>query len=207
MIVTVVIASIIVGVGVVGIRRLIMENIFIGRVNVQLTETRNNIRESRSNLPILEEGIRALALSEDLMAARFSEEQETLRVIPDSLPSVDNEVALGASLAEGILCADCTEGPITIESIRTGNSAFTTMTPPAIGSGMGVSNFAFTVNGDDNSVKEVLENLERSIRFMTVGQMNIMRAGRTQLSVSGGAFYVNEVTVQLTSTVIRMGDN
>ncbi|MCL2085562.1 hypothetical protein FWH09_01355 [Candidatus Saccharibacteria bacterium] len=201
MMITVVMTSIVVGLGLVGIRRLIIENIFLGRVIIQKNETINNLRDSQRNLPNLENAIRILSVNEDLMAARFDEEQDTLRVVPDALPSVYNEAGLGASLAERLLRVD----GATIESVRTGNSALATAPIPISAEGLRTANFTFTISGDENAIKQVLENLEKSIRFITVGQINITYSGRIQMSVRGVAYYVDESIVQLTSTTIRAG--
>jgi len=203
----VVVASIIVGISLVGIRRLVMENIFMVRVIDQQNETLGNLRTSNRNIPALEDQIRLLQTNEALMVSRFDEEEAVLRVIPDALPSVNNEISLGTSLSERLLDVD----GITIESIRTGTSAtgggISSSASGATGVNMLSVPFSFVVNGDEAAIQAILENLEKSIRFVTVGRINVTYTGRIEMNVQGVAYYVDETVPVLGSTTITMGGN
>ncbi|MDR0887380.1 MAG: hypothetical protein LBM97_01675 [Candidatus Nomurabacteria bacterium] len=202
MIMVVVVVSIIVGFGVVGIRRLVVETIFTGKVIAQKNITVKNIKTSSNNMQPLENKIKVLSLNEALQSARFEEKESTLRVVPDALPSVYNEVSLGSSLSERLLKVD----GATVESVRTGNSASTatggTSGAASAASAVKSANFNFTVSGDETAIKKVLENLEKSVRFITTNQINISYTGRIQLNVRGVAYYVDESQVALTSVTI-----
>lgn len=204
MMIAVIAASIVVGIGFVGIRRLMSENIFVGRVIAEKGKTLDNIKKSQANLPTLENKIKILATDENLASARFDSKEAILRVVPDSLPSVYNEASLGTSLSERILKSGI-ENEVTIESVRTGNSASVSTTAPATVDGLKTASFTFTVSGNASMVTRVLENLERSIRFLDVSQISITYSGNVQMNVRGVAYYIDETVVRLTSTTITAG--
>jgi len=157
----------------------------------------------------LETQVRALDASEVLASVKASPTDQAIQVILDALPSGANSDALGASLQSKLLAG--IQG-LRIESLQVdpvlGIESLTDETLSEDASAVTESSnqitFQFSVSGSQEALKEVLTNLERSIRAIDITSLRIESQGTTQLmTVQARAFYEPAKTIQLTEKVVK----
>jgi hypothetical protein len=119
-----------------------------------------------------------------------------LRVIPDALPAVYNDVALMASLNKIFL-----ESGVEPESLSPADSG-----QAAVGT-TGVGAIGVNLRVEDEAVKALglLNNIEISIRAFDVQRITIEWKGGSQISLRGtaNAFYMNSRTVETRTLTIK----
>lgn len=179
-----------------------------------LAEKQNTVSVLEANneiIPDLEAAIRVLDANEALAAAKAREEDQAIQVILDALPADANSPALGASLqsrllagVEGITVETLQVDPVSgVESI---DDASTVDAAPVVESEDSVGNvisFQFSVSGNQDALKAVLQHLERSIRLIDIRLLRIESQGESQLmTVQGQAYYEPARTIELTDKVV-----
>lgn len=160
--------------------------------------------------------IRALDANEALNSVKANIEDETLQVVLDALPADANSLALGASLQSKLL-ANIT-GSYSLKGLQVtpvvgieqNNGDDAVIDPTAdISTATGAARiaFSFSVEGDQAALRQVLTNLERSIRTITTSNINIeMRGASLVMSVEGFAFYQPSRTLTLTEEVVKVSE-
>lgn len=177
------------------------------KVLVEKQKTVTTLERNNAAIPELQNQVRILDTSEALAAAKARDEDQSLQVILDALPSDANSPALGASLQDKLLSGinglvieslqvDLVKG---IESFSAGDTEDASLS--------GLENqitFRFSVSGSEKALKEVLTNLERSIRAIDVTSLRIESQGEKQLmTVQARAFYEPARTLELYDKVVR----
>ena len=121
-----------------------------------------------------------------------------LRVIPDALPAVFNDVALMASLNKIFL-----ESGVEPESLSPADSGQSV----AGTSGTGTIGVNLRVEDEAEKALGLLGNIERSIRAFDVQRITIEWKSGTQISLRGtaNAFYMNPRTIETKKLTIRPG--
>jgi len=175
-----------------------------------LAEKQNTISTLEANaeiIPSLETEILALDANNELSSVKASQDDQTIQVILDALPSDANSLALGASLQtkllngiDGLSIQSLQVDPVVgIELLQTGAVQDASAT--------GVANqitFQFSVTGSQEAMQQVLSNLERSIRTIEITQLRIeTQGGQQYMTVQARAFYEPAKTVQLYDKVIK----
>jgi hypothetical protein len=157
----------------------------------------------------LETQVKALDASEVLASVKARPTDQAIQVILDALPSGANSDALGASLQSKLLAG--IQG-LRIESLQVdpvlGIESLADETSSEDASAATESanqiTFQFSVSGSQEALKEVLTNLERSIRAIDITSLRIESQGTTQLmTVQARAFYEPAKTIQLTDKVVK----
>lgn len=164
------------------------------------------LKANNAAVPDLEAQVRVLDTNEALASAKAKDNDQTIQVILDALPSDANSLALGASLQNKLLTGI---SGLTLESLQV---------DPVIGveilsdgsiqdaSATGLDNeitFQFSVSGSQKDLKRVLINLEKSIRAIDVTSLRIESQGSVQLmSVEARAFYEPARTIELYDKVV-----
>lgn len=151
----------------------------------------------------LENQIRVLDTNTALASVKANEGDQAIRVILDALPSEANSFALGASLQNKLLAG--IEG-LSIESLQVdpvvgvetliGDESMVVASEDA--AAVNEITFQFVVRGNQDALKAVLTNLERSIRTIQVSSVRIeTQATGTQMTVQGKAFYEPAKKIEL----------
>jgi mannitol-specific phosphotransferase system IIBC component len=180
--------SAIVGVASVAIIFLVQMLIFNERVLAEKDKTVKTLQSNNNNIANLQSSIRALDANQALIDSRANPDDRAIQAILDALPADSNADALGASLQKKLLTN------INVTSLQVDNS----------GSSNGEIKFRFSVSGDDNSLKRILMNLEKSIRIIDVTSFRIESQGTTRLlTVQARAFYEPARVVELKDKVVR----
>lgn len=154
----------------------------------------------------LKKSIRVLNTNEALLNTPRLDGTEPLSVILDALPSTPNSSALGASLQQKLLNQD----GVTIESLTVDPIAGVEdidNDTSASSEGDNQINFQFSVTvaaGQANTLKSMLQRLERSIRTIDLTSVTIEQQGsKMTLSAKGRAYYQPATKITLNDKSVK----
>lgn len=202
--------SVVLGFALVGSIFLVQKLVFNERVLAEKAKTVSTLHKNNAAISDLKDNIRKLSTDPSLNALKTSSEDNAVQVVLDALPSDANSSALGASLQQkltagidGLSIDSMTVVPVAgVESSDDGSTSDTTTTTSS-DTGNQIS-FSLAATGDANSLKQLLVNLERSIRSIDVTDMTIeSQNGGLHLSLDGNAFYQPAQTIELKDKVIK----
>ncbi|HWT40829.1 MAG TPA: hypothetical protein VN081_06225 [Dongiaceae bacterium] len=169
--------------------------------------TVSTLDSNNATVSSLEDQIRVLDTNAALGSIKANPNDQAIQVILDALPSDANSFALGASLQnkllagiDGLSIESLQVDPVVgVETLTGGDTASTT----ASATDNSIT-FQFAVRGNDTALKQVLTNLERSIRTIQVTSVRIEIKGDGPLmTVSGKAFYEPAKTIELQDKVVK----
>ena len=199
------IASALVGAAVVVGIFLSQQLFYNEQVLLKKQQTIDTLKQNNAVVEDLKSEIRILDTNADLATVKANPSDQTLQVILDALPSEPNQLALGSSLQNKLLTGIPGLQPIQqlqVDSVDGGTEQAGVVegedvVPNSI-------NFRFTVLGTQDALKQVLENLERSIRTIEVVSVRIENQadGSLAMTVSARAFYEPTVNLQLKEQVV-----
>ena len=139
---------------------------------------------------------------------KANQNDNAIQVILDALPSDANSNALGASLQQKLLVGipglvieslqlDPVVGVESLDASNTTDASSATDTSNQI-------TFQFAVSGSQDALKNVLTNLERSIRTIDILSLRIESQGATQvMTVQARAYYEPARTIELKDKVVK----
>ena len=199
-------SSAVIGAAIVMIIFLTQNLFYNERLLGEKNTTISTLDANNAAIPGLQSEVRVLDTNSALASSKANEDDQTLQVILDALPSDANSLALGASLQSkllagipGLVVESLSVEPVVgVESLTDGD---------VIDAGGEVSSyeisFQFAVSGTPEALEQVLQNLERSIRLIDVRTLRIETQGTTQLmTITARAFYEPARTLELTDKVV-----
>lgn len=199
-------ASALVGCAIVVSIFLVQKVVFNERVLAEKQKTVSTLEKNNKAVEGLQESIRVLDADQALSSVKANENDQAVQVILDALPSEANSLALGASLQNKLLAGvpglnvvSLQVDPVLgVEVLSEGTSTDDT------GAG-NVITFQFSVEGPQDALRQVLTNLERSIRTIEVTSVRIeVGGGNSQtMYVSARAFYEPKKTVELQDKKVK----
>lgn len=196
-------ASAVVGAAVVVSIFLAQKLIYNEKVLTAKQTTVTTLARNNAVVPDLENEIRALDTNQALASAKANENDQALQVILDALPYEANSLALGASLQSKLLAGI---PGLTLESLQvTPVAGVETLSGDSeITSADNSIYFQFIVSGSDESLKQVLQNLERSIRTIQVTSLKVeIQSKGPVMTVQAQAFYEPLKEIQLVDKVVK----
>ncbi|MDK2898925.1 MAG: hypothetical protein PWQ10_112 [Patescibacteria group bacterium] len=171
---------------------------FNERVLQEKNNTVNTLALNNNNISELESQIRVLDTNQSLIGIKSNPDDQAIQVILDALPSDRNELALGASL-QNVLLANI-DG-LTLESLQVNSKEDTLASESNSGNEIA---FSFTVIGNQEVLKKVLTNLEKSIRTIDVIYMNVEGSGdQLTMTIQAKAFYEPTRVVKLEDKTVK----
>lgn len=204
------IGSVIVGAALVVAIFLAQKLIYNERVLAEKDKTATTLRANNDIVADLEAEIRVLDTNTALAFLKSKEEDQSVQVILDALPSSANSPALGASLQNKLLAG--IDG-LTVESLQIdsvvgvevlSNESVQDASATESDSEFNQITFQFSVTGSQEALRSVLLNLERSIRTIDVLSLRIESQESTQLmTVQARAFYEPAKKIELGTKVVR----
>lgn len=199
--------SVVVGFALVGVLFLSQMLLFNERV---LSEKNNTVKNLKSNIKVVKEiepKVKKLDANQALISSKMKDDDQAIQVILDALPSEANSLALGASL-QNVLLANI-DG-LTVQSLQVkpvaGSELLGSDGYVVDGSSTSVNEiiFNFSVSGDETALKQVLVNLEKSIRTIDIVSFSIESQSETRLlTVQGRAFFEPAVKVELKEKTVK----
>ena len=176
---------------------------FNQRVINEKNETVATLRANNEIVDELKENIRVLNTNENLVETPRVEDSEPIAAILDGLPSTANSSALGASLQQKLLVG----GGVSIDTLTVNPISGVEDDDDGSEEGDGEITFEFVVSapaGQANSLKQVLRNLETSIRVIDLTTLTIeQQNNKISLSGAGREFYQPEKKVELSEKAVR----
>jgi len=155
----------------------------------------------------LQDKIRVLDTNSALISIKAKPDDQAVQVVLDALPSDANSLALGASLQNKLLFGinGLTVNTLQVDPVigveSLSNTSVINASP--IDSQNQIT-FRFSVNGDETALKQVLTNLEKSIRTIDIISLKIESQGSTRmLSVQARAFYEPARDVKLKEVMVK----
>ena len=220
---TVAITSIVVGFALVGVIYCVKMINFNIKVISAKDDALTVYAENDRTIKVLNEEVLALQTNQDLESVarerasrclnvdgslidtstniELMRECTALRVIPDAIPSVYNPTALGVSLTELL-----TYENIMPESSSVGdNSSIGTVGR----NGVSAIDAAFSVMANGQTIRGLLDRLERSIRPIDIRTAGFEWKGTDLIlmSIQSNAYYTTEVKAEKKTRIIKAGDN
>lgn len=178
-----------------------------------LAEKHNTVDTLTHNLSVvdtLKDEVSALDANSLLLKVRANESDSALQVVLDALPSEANSLALGASLQNRLLAG--VEGSYSLESLQVipvegvetaDGDLYTVDASETESTDVPRIDFNFAVRGDQAALKQILLNLERSIRTIVVDKIMLeTQDNGLTLSVDGHAFYQPARSIELRDKVV-----
>lgn len=173
--------------------------------------TVSTLEDNLSAIEALKLEVRALDASSELLSVKANDSDQALQVVLDALPSEANSLALGASLQNRLLSG--IDGEYTLESLQVSpvdgveiiadQSSVVDASATNASSGDNKIAFRVSIKGEQRALKQVLRNLERSIRTIVVSGLSIETQGSSiVMSIDGHAFYQPVTTRELTEKVV-----
>ena len=197
--------SVVLGFSLVGIIFMIQMLLFNERVLFEKNKTISTLNENNKIVPKLQKNVNILNTNSALMSVKSDPDDQALQVVLDALPSDANSLALGASLQNKLLSGI---NGLSINALQIDNVAgaellnVTDMTVSS--SSQNEITFRFSVNGNETALKQVLLNLEKSIRTIDITMLKIESQGSTRmLTVQGRAFYEPARNVELKEKTVK----
>lgn len=157
----------------------------------------------------LKNEISKLNTNEALRSTRLNDDASGLQSVLDALPADANSTALASSLQTKLLTGI---NGIKLESIAVDQTDTTSDSGVASAAGSSAASadqigFSFSVSTEgknDTALRQVLENLEKSIRPFNVGTISIEAQGtRVIMTVKGVSYYEPATTVQPVKKVVK----
>lgn len=203
--------SVVFGAAVVAAMFLTQMLLFNERVLNEKNQTISTLQADNGNIDELTNQINKLSTDSALASSRAKPDDKATQVILDALPSDANSLALGASLQTKLLAGipglelvSIQVDPVAgIESLS--NDPAVENASPDLTVAQNQITFNFSVKGNATNLKQVLLNLERSIRTIDIISLKIesQNDGSVVLTVQGRAFYEPERVVQLKDKVVK----
>lgn len=184
---------------------------FNEKVLSEKSKTVATLRLNNSNVSKLENQIKVLNTNQRLINNMAEPDTEAVQVVLDALPSEANSPALGASIQNklindipGLTLDTFQVIPVDgVESLTSTEDSVDASTLTSVNS-LGEISFNLSVFGDDNALKQVLINLEKSIRTIQVTSLKIESQGAVRsLKVDGKAFYLPARVMKLEDKTVK----
>jgi len=182
-------ASVLVGFAFVASLFLIQMLTYNEKVLAEKDNTVSILKQNNNNIAGLESEIRALDANQALIDAKARPTDRALQVVLDALPADANADALGSSLQEKLLVGNGVNlKSLQVDSVVTGGQIM----------------FSFSISGDENALKMVLSNLERSIRTIQIISLKIENQDNVRvLTAQAKAFYEPKLIIELKDKLVK----
>lgn len=199
--------SVLLGFSLVAILFLSQMAIFNEKVLSEKGKTVKTLKANIATVKDLEKEVKKLDANQALLNSKAKEDDQAVQVILDALPSDANSLALGASL-QTVLLANISGLIVQSLQVKPVAGAETLSSGGLVVDGSetfsGEIAFSFSVEGDEDALRQTLVNLEKSIRTINVTSLKIESHGETRLlTVQGKAFYEPAIRVELKEKTVK----
>lgn len=202
--------SVLVGFSSVAVIFLAQMLLFNEKVLQEKAHTVSTLKINNDSVKALEAQVRVLDTNQALIDSKAKPDDQAVQVILDALPAEANSLALGASLQnkllagiDGLTLNSLQVDPVIGVESLSGDTSVIDASPVSSGLQNEIT-FRFSVNGNESALRQVLHNLEISIRTIDISSLKIESQGATRmLSVQARAFYEPTRVVQLKDKTVK----
>ena len=207
MFIWVAVASALVGAALVLSITLINQIMFKQHVIGEKNTTVETLKKNNKVVADLNDNIRLLESNQALRDTPQPEDSQAIAVVLDALPSQPNSSALGASLQQKLLNVP----GVSVESLNVlpiagvENTGEDTAAETTVGDNEISFQFSVSVkSGEGSLLKQVLQNLEKSIRAINVQSIEVQTSSeKITMNVKAVAYYQPEAKVELNTKTVR----
>lgn len=201
--------SVVIGFCIVLIVFLVQRIWFGEKVISEKQHTVSVLQKNLDTVQSLKDNIRVLNTSEALMSTRLNDTDPAIQSVLDALPAVANSTAMASSLQTKLLGS---VPGVTIESLKvdpvsgveTSDTSATSGDSDPSSNTIGFSFAVSTAANNQDGLRQVLLNIEKSIRPFNITDLSIESQGQRIVMTAIGVGYYNPAqTVQLNQKVVR----
>ncbi|MDB5184089.1 MAG: hypothetical protein JWO07_770 [Candidatus Saccharibacteria bacterium] len=171
--------------------------------------TASVLQKNLDTVQSLKDNVRVLNTNEALMSTRLNDTDPAIQSVLDALPADANSTAMASSLQTKLIGG---VPGVTIESLKVDpvSGVETSATDTTVSNSDPSSNtigFSFAVStpvSSQDSLRQVLLNIEKSIRPFNITSLSVESQGqRVVMTAIGVGYYAPAQTVQLSQKVVR----
>lgn len=206
-------ASVIVGFCVVVSLFMFQKISFGEKVLSEKSNTESTLKHNLGIVGELKAQVNKLSISPELKSVRLSEDDSPLQSILDALPADANSAAMASSLQLKLLrnVPDINIDSLRVESLDGGtDDTFDTAAGISGDADFGAIGFSFVIStsgSNGEGLKQVLLNIEKSIRPFNITSIQIESQGsRLVMTVLGESYYLQPKTMELSSKVVKQNE-
>lgn len=194
-------ASLVVGICGVFTQFLVRQLMFNNKIYGELTKTQSILEGNVSAYDDLKSSVVKLLADSNLNSLRNGENSNALQVVIDALPTEENRSSFATSMQTKVL------GPTgaAISSFAViGSDDGSASSGTVEGTEAQSFSFSFSVSGSYEQIQQVIRNLERSIRPITVQTVDIQgAAGSMEASITAVTYYQPAKDIQLKKVELK----
>ena len=186
-------------------QRIIYNQKVIGEKN----KTYSTLANNNKKVSQLEDQIKTINYSSDVLKKlRAKDSDDPIQVVLDALPSDSNRLALGSSLQNVLLAnipGSSLESMKVESTAEAGSVKKSTATTGTVENNSLDVTFTLKINsGSEDSIREMLTRLEKSIRTFKVTNVKIEYSlDKINVTVTAKAYYEPAKVVELTEKVVK----
>jgi hypothetical protein len=201
--------SIVVGFCIVLILFLVQRIWFGEKIITEKQKTVSVLQKNLDTVQSLKDNVRVLNTNEALMSTRLNDTDQAIQSVLDALPADANSTAMASSLQTKLLGS---VSGVSIESLKvdpvsgveTTDATSSTDSSDPSSNTIGFSFAVSTTTNNQAGLRQVLLNIEKSIRPFNITDLTIESQGqRLVMTAVGVGYYQPAQTVQLNQEVIR----
>lgn len=198
----VIIAAVAISICGVAIQFLFRQAAFNQKIISEKSKTQSVLAQNIENANQLKEKVNELLANTNLAKVKANPEDTALKVILDALPTNDDKSALATSLQQVVL----PKSGVSLTELST-ITAFTSTglaEEAAPTNGAQTNNYNFGVTGNYDQIKNMLTDLEHSIRPMNISSLSIQGSDSAlRVTIEGTTYYLPERTVELGKKTVK----
>lgn len=185
----------------VAVQFLFRQAVFNQKVISEKAKTQTVLAHNITNAKELKTKVQNLLADTNLAKVKASPDDTALKVVLDALPTSDDKSALASSLQQQIL----PKSGSSLTALTTiSQSSDVTQLPTTPSGGAQLATFDFGTTGNYDQVKNMLLDLERTIRPMNVTTLSLQGTDNSlTTTVQGVTYYLPERTVELGKKTIK----
>lgn len=202
----VIIAAVALSICGVGIQFLFRQASFNQKIISAKADTQTTLTKNIDNAKQLKEKVDNLIADTNLASVRANPDDSTLKVVLDALPTNEDQSAFASSLQQIVLPRS---GVSLTELSTVGQTESGSDAETSEGAGDGTTAaktivFNFGATGSYDQIKNMLHDLERTIRPINATEISLEGTDTTlRVTVGGVTYYVPERTVELGKRTIK----
>lgn len=196
------IASVVLSFAIIGGQFLVSKAIYNNKVLTEKKLTRSTLEKNIKAADKLKKEVAVLSDNQALRSARVNDDETTLQVIIDALPTKEDALALGSSLQLVIL----PKAGVIVESLTVGDTLAAVTEEEASTASAAATPITFTAifTGNAQQIKAALLAIEKTIRPISIDNLTVEGAdSNLKATISATTYYQQPKTLDMQSRVVE----
>lgn len=197
------IASVVLSFAIIGGQFLVSKALYNNKVLTEKKLTRSTLEKNIKAADKLKKEVAVLSDNQALRSARVNDDETTLQVIIDALPTKEDALALGSSLQLVIL----PQAGVIVESLTVGDTLTQATTDEETETATATATpitFTTIFTGNSQQIKAALLAIERTIRPISIDNLTIEGAdSNLKATISATTYYQQQKTLDMQSEVVE----